>query len=270
MTVLPFPPKPETPADLDAMHADAQAALSEAASHPAMQRDPHRLVIESYATALTYQHEATQQVADMAAAVVQARQPFPQEERDALARGVIATAHTGVQDAVRKEMPRMVRALDRGQVVWLASLIGGAFVLGSVLTWGTLRPRQDAAALDANRPLRPGGPRTPLLWPRWRATTPASRCVLAKVTPHARQVGQRQAVSRRVVSVWLQPAPSDSCHCCGGEMSDDARLAGRVEEALRQIADRAREREHKAARRTTASGATTRRRSTSCRRPTKR
>ena len=29
-------------------------------------------------------------------------------------------------------------------------------------------------------------------------------------------------------------------------MSDDARLAGRVEEALRQIADRARERERKA------------------------
>ena len=197
MTVLPFPPKPETPADLDAMHADAQAALSEAASHPAMQRDPHRLVIESYATALTYQHAATQQVADVAATVVQARQPFPQEERDALARGVIATAQTGVHDAVRKEIPRMVRTLDRGQVVWLASLIGGAFVLGSVLTWGTLAwtqtgsyapEAQDAAALAEVARNNPG-----------------IASVLAKVTP---QLDKASGKRFGVVSVWLQPAPS--------------------------------------------------------------
>ena len=197
MTVLPFPPKPETPADLDAMHADAQAALSEAASHPAMQRDPHRLVIESYATALTYQHEATQQVADVAATVVQARQPFPQEERDALARGVIATVQTAVHSAARKELAAHVHTLNRAHATWLACMIGGGIVLGVAGTLGTLAwtqtgpyapEAQDAAALAEVARNNPG-----------------IASVLAKVTP---QLDKASGKRFGVVSVWLQPAPS--------------------------------------------------------------
>ena len=194
---------PETD-ELTAAIANAQAELSAAMAERPMRDDPYRQTLAGLSSSLgvflksiNRWETATQQVVDLTGVIVQARQPFPQEERDALALGVIATVQTAVHSAARKELAAHVHTLTRAHATWLACMIGGGIVLGVAGTLGTLAwtqagpyapEAQDAAALAEVARNNPG-----------------IAGVLAKVTP---QLDKASGKRFGVVSVWLQPAPS--------------------------------------------------------------
>jgi len=129
-------------------------------------------------------------------AVVEARQPFPQDERDALVRQVVEASKAAVHEATRKEAGRMVRTLDRRQVARLGLGMGGAFMLGGGLMLGGL------VYLSAG-PFNPTG-QAAAAWRDLEQHNPDPGPALA-----AAEVRTDKATGRRFyagVSLWLDPA----------------------------------------------------------------
>ena len=145
MSVLPFPPRVDSADDMEASVATAQDMLAQASEVPAMRHDPFRLILGGLSAALgalvktTRRWEtATGNVVAAAAGVEAARQPFPQDERDALVKAVTEASREAVNRAARKEAGMMIRAFDRKVVMLVGAGGAGAFVLGSVLTLAVL------------------------------------------------------------------------------------------------------------------------------------
>lgn len=140
MTVLPFPPRVDSADDMEASVAEAQDMLARASEVPAMQHDPFRLILGGLSAALgalvktTRRWEmATGNVVSAAAGVEAARQPFPQEERDALVRTVTDASREAVGKAARSEARVMIRAFDHKVAMLVGASVAGAFVLGILL-----------------------------------------------------------------------------------------------------------------------------------------
>ena len=183
------PQPPETPQEFEATVHAAQESLTRSVAGW-MRREP-------YAAVLTGLSDALGVLPGLVRNVELASHPFSQEERNALARGVIATVQTAVHSAARKELAAHVHTLNRAHVTWLACMIGGGIILGVTGTLGTLAwtqtgpyapEAQDAAALAEVARNNPG-----------------IAGVLAKVMP---QLDKASGKRFGVVSVWLQPAPS--------------------------------------------------------------
>ncbi len=181
---------------MEAAVADAQAMLAEAAESEPMRREPYRLIVQGFSVALGALVKTTRRWEGATSAVVEARQPFPQDERDALVRQVVEASKAAVREATRKEAGRMVRTLDRRQVARLGLGMGGAFMLGGGLMLGGL------VYLSAG-PFNPTG-QAAAAWRDLEQHNPDPGPALA-----AAEVRTDKATGRRFyagVSLWLDPA----------------------------------------------------------------
>ncbi len=203
MSVVPFPPRSDVADSMEAAVAEAQAMLSEAAKSEPMRRKPYWLVVQGFSAVLGALVKTTRRWEGATSAVFEARQPFPQDERDALVAQVVEASKAAVYKATRKEAGRMVRALDRRQVARLGLGMGGTFVLGGALMLGGL------ADLGAG-PFNPAG-QAAVAWRDRAQHNPDPGPALA-----AAEVRTDKATGRRFyagVSLWLDPAgPAPAMH----------------------------------------------------------
>ena len=138
MSVVSCPPEWDSADEMEAGLAKAQAALAEASEEGVMQRDPYRLALVGLSSAIGYMAKTTRRWEQATGAVIAARQPFPQEERDDMARAIVEATEKGAFQGMRKEAQRMIRTLDRDLALRIGLSVGVAYVVGALSVLGVL------------------------------------------------------------------------------------------------------------------------------------
>lgn len=115
--------------------AEAQAEIAAAGEHPAMQREPYGRTLAGLSATLAV---FPKMMLRMERAVSEARHPLSPDERAEHMREVVSAAKDGADAGAQRGAAKVVRRIDKAEVKRQASTIGGAFVLGSVLTLGAV------------------------------------------------------------------------------------------------------------------------------------
>src|SRR5271166_1588338 len=93
--------------DLDALIQSAQANLALASEAPSMRRDPFRPVLAALSGTLAVFGRSIRRWERAVADVIAARDPLPEEDRQALRAELVAAVEDGAYRGMRKEAARM-------------------------------------------------------------------------------------------------------------------------------------------------------------------
>lgn len=181
--------------DLRALIQSAQSDLAQAGAMPALRKDPFRLILAALSGTLAVFGRSISRWEQAVADVIAARDPLPEEDRQALRAELVAAVEDGAYRGMRKEAGRMVRTLDRRLATQIGLAIGGAFVAGAlsvvaVLVVARLGPFSPAAERQA-------------AWAAIVQNNPDPRPALAAAEIRTDQTGRRYYAK---LSLWLDPA----------------------------------------------------------------
>ena len=176
--------------DLRDLIQSAQSNLALAADAEVLRRDPYRLILAGlsgilvvFGRSITRWERAVQDVID-------ARDPLPEADRQALRAELVAAVEDGAYRGMRKEAGRMVRTLDRRLAVQIGLSVAGALSVLGVLVVAHPGPFSPAAERNA-------------AWQTLIQTNPNPQPALAAAEIRADQTGRRYYSK---LSLWLDPA----------------------------------------------------------------
>jgi hypothetical protein len=122
--------------DLRDLIQTAQSNLALAADADVLRRDPYRLILAGLSGILAVFGRSISRWERAVQDVIDARDPLPEADRQALRAELVAAAEDGAYRGMRKEAGRMVRTLDRGLAVRIGLSVSGAFVAGALSVLG--------------------------------------------------------------------------------------------------------------------------------------
>lgn len=174
--------------------AAVQEALAAAIASRPVKYDPIGLVLGSLSDLAGTLFKTTRRWEQATSAVVEARQPFPREERDAIVQGVVEAARDTLRKGIRTEAAVMIRTFDRKVSMLIGLSVAGAFLGGALLVLGV----QWATSVGPfSRDAQAGA-----AWREIEANNPDPRQAMAgaSIRTDAR-TGRRYAG----VSLWIDP-----------------------------------------------------------------
>jgi len=137
--------------DLQATIQQVRIDLTMVGKAPFMRREPYNLILVALADTLSVFGRSITRWERAVADVIAARDPLPEEDRQALRAELAAATENGAYQAMRKEAARMIPTLDRRLSVQIGLAVGGAFVLGAVSVLGVVAVTQHDANAEAAR-----------------------------------------------------------------------------------------------------------------------
>jgi hypothetical protein len=177
--------------DLQVAIEEAQTALKEGAN-ALVHRDPMRLMLMAQSAVLSVFGRNTTRWERAVQGVIDAR-VLSDADRTAMAMA----AQDGAYTAMRKEANRMVRTIDRRLMTQFALTVGGAFVAGGLLVFGTFYLWQVG-------PYSPDVERA-AAWSAIIRSNPDPNPALANAEIRTDQAGRRYYAK---LSLWMDPAKS--------------------------------------------------------------
>src|ERR1700723_3639803 len=115
------------PADeLQDLILSAQSDLARAADADVLRRDPYRLILAGLSGILGVFGRSISRWERAVQDVINARDPLPEADRQALRAALVAAVEDGAYRGMRKEAGRMVRTPDRCLAVQIGLSVGGA------------------------------------------------------------------------------------------------------------------------------------------------
>ena len=181
--------------DLRDLIQSAQSDLALAADADVLRRDPYRLILAGLSGILAVFGRSISRWERAVQDVIDARDPLPEADRQALRAALVAAVEDGAYRGMRKEAGRMVRTLDRRLAVQIGLSVGGAFVAGALSVLGIL-------VVAHLGPFSPAAERN-AAWQTLIRTNPDPRPALAAAEIRADQTGRRYYSK---LSLWLDPA----------------------------------------------------------------
>ena len=179
--------------DLRDLIQSAQSSLAQAADADVLRRDPYRLILAGlsgilgvFGCSISRWERAVQDVID-------ARDPLPEADRQALQAALVAAVEDGAYRGMRKEAGHMT--LDRRLAGQIGLAVGGAFVAGALSVLGVL-------VMAHLGPFSPAAERN-AAWQTLIQTNPDPRPAVAAAEIRADQSGRRYYSK---LSLWLDPA----------------------------------------------------------------
>ncbi len=130
--------------------ASAQAGLKQACDAVGNGQDPVRLVLAGLSDTIGIFGKSTRRWERAVGDIIAARNPLS----DAAKRELVTAVEDGAFKGVRKEANRMIRSIDRRSSVMIGLSVAGAFVIGSLIGFGSgwwvqHTPREALSSLQA-------------------------------------------------------------------------------------------------------------------------